>query len=350
MIKPSCFTIAWISSISDGHRNADKILIEKVIRALSLLEHLQHEGLDFIFKGGSALLLLLKEPRRFSIDIDIILENKPPDIETLFQSVVAKSDFSRFEENIRQSNADIPKAHYKFYYYPSTSARGLEEYILLDILFQENPYARIDKTNIECVFIETGGPVTQVRVPAIEGLLGDKLTAFAPNTTGIPYGQEKELEIIKQLFDIAQLFDLTTHLDLVRETFEKVANQELRFRNLASLSPRDVCEDIFQTSLCLCSRGMEGGGDFQALQSGITQIRNHIFSESYHIDKAIIHASKAAYLARLLMASHTGFAQFQNPFSVKDLSIEDARYSRLNKLKKTHPEAFFYWYEALKLV
>ena len=34
---------------------------------------------------------------------------------------------------------------------------------------------------------------------------GDKLTAFAPHTTGIKIDAEKELEIIKQMFDCATL-------------------------------------------------------------------------------------------------------------------------------------------------
>jgi hypothetical protein len=41
----------------------------------------------------------------------------------------------------------------------------------------------------------------------VEAIAGDKLTAFAPTTTGIHYGQDKALEIIKQLFDVGILFD-----------------------------------------------------------------------------------------------------------------------------------------------
>ena len=41
-----------------------------------------------------------------------------------------------------------------------------------------------------------------VQTPTLEGLLGDKLAAFAPNTIGVPYGAGKSMEIIKQLFDI----------------------------------------------------------------------------------------------------------------------------------------------------
>ena len=40
----------WVEGISK-RKKADKILIEKVIRALMLLEGLSNSGLDFVFKG-----------------------------------------------------------------------------------------------------------------------------------------------------------------------------------------------------------------------------------------------------------------------------------------------------------
>ena len=50
----------------------DLNLIEKVIRAMFLLEMLKLSGCPFCFKGGSALMLILGESaRRLSIDIDI---------------------------------------------------------------------------------------------------------------------------------------------------------------------------------------------------------------------------------------------------------------------------------------
>jgi predicted nucleotidyltransferase component of viral defense system len=62
--------------LSAENRKADKILIEKVIRALLLLEGLVESGLPFIFKGGTAVMLLQKRPKRFSIDLDIIVPLK----------------------------------------------------------------------------------------------------------------------------------------------------------------------------------------------------------------------------------------------------------------------------------
>ncbi len=51
--------------------------MEKVVHALYLLQKLTQTSLPFIFKGGTSLLLLLPQPARFSIDIDIIV---PPDV------------------------------------------------------------------------------------------------------------------------------------------------------------------------------------------------------------------------------------------------------------------------------
>jgi predicted nucleotidyltransferase component of viral defense system len=51
-------------------------LDKKMIMALTLLENLRNSGLDFVFKGGTSLILLFKTPRRFSIDIDILLQDE----------------------------------------------------------------------------------------------------------------------------------------------------------------------------------------------------------------------------------------------------------------------------------
>ncbi|MFC3414103.1 nucleotidyl transferase AbiEii/AbiGii toxin family protein [Algoriphagus hitonicola] len=63
--------------MSTANRKADKILVEKVIRALLLLEGLATQKLDFVFKGGTALMLILESSKRLSIDVDIIVEKEP---------------------------------------------------------------------------------------------------------------------------------------------------------------------------------------------------------------------------------------------------------------------------------
>ena len=73
MISKECFTNEWINKVSADLKYNDKNLIEKVVRALSLLEMLVAAGCPLVFKGGTALMLILSgKLHRLSIDIDII--------------------------------------------------------------------------------------------------------------------------------------------------------------------------------------------------------------------------------------------------------------------------------------
>jgi hypothetical protein len=111
----------------------------------------------------------------------------------------------------------------------------------------------------------------------------------------------------------------------------------------------DVLEDIYQTSLCIASRGAYGKGDFEQLQLGIRRISSFIFSENYHIEKAIIHASKVAYLSTLIKYDASNLEKYGNPLEMKDWLIDEPLNNKLNKLKKSNPEAFFYWYKIFEL-
>ena len=76
MIDLKVLHIDWVNEASAKNNNADKILVEKVVRALLLLEGLSASGLKFIFKGGTALMLMQNSAKRLSIDIDIIMLDK----------------------------------------------------------------------------------------------------------------------------------------------------------------------------------------------------------------------------------------------------------------------------------
>lgn len=52
MISKDSLTTEWLNSVSVKNNKADKILIEKVIRALLLLEGLVKAEAQFVFKGG----------------------------------------------------------------------------------------------------------------------------------------------------------------------------------------------------------------------------------------------------------------------------------------------------------
>lgn len=351
MIDNNSLEIEWLEQVSKQNNKVDKILVEKVIRAMMLLEGLSTSDLDFVFKGGTSLMLLLGSIKRLSIDIDIIVENMF-DFEAIFDNILNKYGFTRFDESKRTTDSKIKKTHYKLFYNPSYKTSQAEEYILLDVLFEKHHYNNLKKFSIESPFIIVSGKAIKVKIPSANELLGDKLTAFAPNTTGVPYrkgGKNRSLEIIKQLYDIGCLFDQFDSLPEVSEIFVALSEIEADYRNM-QLELADILADIYETSLCLVTRGRTGKGDFQILAEGIKSIKSYIFSEPYNIDRAIIDASKAAYLSTLLNKNLSEYVKYDDPLKIKEWIIKQPFDTKLNKLKKSNPEAFFYWYQIYNLL
>jgi hypothetical protein len=137
---------------------------------------------------------------------------------------------------------------------------------------------------------------------------------------------------------------VVTDIETVKDTFYKFAQTELSYRS-TNQTPEDVLNDIYQTALCIVARGSDGNGNFGDLQKGIQRIKNLIFSETYQIEKAIIHASKAAYMATLIKHNATSLDKFEHLQQLTDWIISEPLNTKLNKLKKSNPEAFFYWYK-----
>jgi len=201
MINPNTFTTEHIQNIR-GETKRDPALIERSIFALGLLEAISRSDLPFIFKGGTSLMLLLDNPRRFSTDIDIVV-SPGIDVDRYLSHAALIWPFVRMTEDIRDKNNDIEKRHFKFSY--SSPLAGNDTTILLDILFEENPYSTVVTKYNDCELLLTEQPNISVQLPSANCILADKLTAFAPYTTGIKYGINKELENVKQLYDISSL-------------------------------------------------------------------------------------------------------------------------------------------------
>lgn len=297
-------------------------------------------------------MLQLNSTKRLSIDIDIILPKKVDSFDKILDRLCVIQGFLRKELQRRDTQSTIKKTHYKFFYTPIHKSNKQESYVLLDILFEKVNYVKLENTPIHSSFAPHKGEMIHVDIPCAEDILSDKLTAFAPNTTGIPYFKKTDsmsMEIIKQLYDIGNLFDVVQDLGIIKTTFSVFARMELAYRNMQDLSKEDVLNDIIQTSLCLVTRGSDGKGDFEQLQFGLRRIVGYIFSESYHIEKAIVHASKAAYIASLILHDAQVIEKFNNPKQLADWKINEGVNQKINKLKKSNPEAFFYWYKIYEL-
>lgn len=358
MIRPACFEKDWIENLrkQKGSGKINPPLLEKMIHALYLLQNLKKQELDFVFKGGTSLVLLLENANRFSVDIDIIA-NKPyedpstqREIEDVLTNVVEATHFQSWKmDEARSYQKGVPKAHYKLEYQPKYDRSG---YVLLDILFEKNYYPNLIEVPVQAKWIESEETIN-VTVPDIDSITGDKLTAFAPNTTGIKYGSDKELEIIKQLFDIGHLFDRVDSLEVLAKSFEAFVNEEAGYRGL-SIGTAEVLSDIIETAKTIARRDKNTEEPFKAnfseLRNGIQQFGPFLISGSFHLDEAITASAKAAYLAaKLSVKDFSALKRFEGE-DISGLLIEDPDWNFLNKLKRLPDKsAFYYWYQTVAL-
>lgn len=354
MIDPQSRSLEWIQLVSSKIPNIiDSALIEKAIRALSLLESLVRSGCPFIFKGGTALMLHLGTSRRLSIDVDIVC---PPDTDIRKYLNLYRSEYGFIEakEIERNSRTGVPKSHAEYRYevtYPS--GRPVDK-ILLDVLYENLHYNEVVALPIESPLLKQIGDPIMVMCPSLEDMLGDKLTAFAPHTTGIPFfkgGDEFFMEIMKQLYDISSIIDKIDDLSAVRKTYSQIVPIELGYRKLDCISTSDVLSDTFNCAMNICFRGAFDKTEFGYFAEGARRVNNFIIPEKYNADIAIRDAAKVAYLIRLIQAGGNQVKHY-NPEINEELTaslIQNPNLNKLNHIKKISMEAFFYLIEIDKM-
>ena len=355
MISTESLSQEWLEAVSKELDYPDKGLLEKTIRALSLLELLVKAGCPLCFKGGSSLLLLLRNTiHRISIDVDIIC---PPgtDINQYFEGI-KDYGFTRVAPTGReQPGGTMPVSHskvfYEITYNPMLS--DAEGYIRLDVLYEDIQYSRVEMVPIEHPVLKTEGEPVLVKVPTKEDILGDKLTAFGPNSIGIPYekrGRNCSLEIVKQIFDIGRLFDNVQDFSPAFESFKRVSALELCYRGLEGEIGK-YFEDVRQTAMCIGTRGYAGEGTFHEIIYGLSRIKSFMFRCSYLIESAITDSAKAAYLATCFQYGVINIEKYNGVESItKELIIAPPLHSKLNKLKSSNPEAYYYWAKTSELI
>ena len=274
----------------------DPGLIERTIYAFGLLDALCEVGLPFVFKGGTCLMLLMRKPRRLSTDIDIIV-TPGTDINGYIERAAKIFPFVNREEQIRIGKNKIEKRHFKFTYY--SPVRKDNFYILLDVLFEEPKYLHTVTLPIRNDLLLQESVPHEVEMPDVNCILGDKLTAFAPHTTGIPLGCDKDLEVVKQFYDVATLIEEFDSIDLVRGTFDRIVPVEAGYRGLG-LEPEDVLSDVISTAHSIGSRGKVGVPDYPYLLKGMKALGGHVYSERFSAETAVQLAPQVMYFAECL--------------------------------------------------
>ncbi|MDP2929982.1 MAG: nucleotidyl transferase AbiEii/AbiGii toxin family protein [Candidatus Omnitrophota bacterium] len=354
MIEDKCFTKDWIERKREELGRVDPALLEKSIYAMALLCGLAQSKVPFVFKGGTSLILLLKAFRRLSIDIDISTEMPQAEYEPALKQIGMTPPFTEYAEDDRGERGLPHRAHFKFFYKSSFSNRN--DYVLLDVLEERNLYPEINTIPISAPFIELTQRVT-VRMPTVECLLGDKLTAFAPNTIGVRYNPRSSMQIIKQLFDVGELFRAAEDIAIVARAYEIIADAEIGYRGNV-YTREQALDDTFETGIKLCGiglRGVSAGKEAVILQDGIKKIDSHLVNAAFRIEDAKIAASRAALLAAILRkgAKNKKLSDLRlKPENVSNLVplLLTGSLKRLGRIKATIPEAFYNLYTAQALL
>ncbi|MHB1922344.1 MAG: nucleotidyl transferase AbiEii/AbiGii toxin family protein [Chitinophagaceae bacterium] len=370
MIDKASLSCQWLEEKKSQYKK-DPSIIEGMIYALYLLNQLKLTGLDFIFKGGTSLVLVMYKPLRFSVDIDIIIDPSITRnvVEEHLSKISASSEFIRMELDERRSYKEgIPKAHYKFIYCSNVSTRNKEgevvsnpeREILLDVLFSINPYPVLIQREIKTDWVATSGEPLTVLTPDINSIAGDKLVAFAPCTTGVSYGVEKEKEIVKQLFDVGTLFHLIGYMEVFRTSYHNSAECEIKYRperNIASVQA--ILLNTIDTAKLIARREFHHADDedskmkYAEISRGINQFGHFVFEGNFRIDHAQVASAKAAYLAALLLTGSKDKPEiFDASVAAKEDLVAHPDYNFLNKRLKfvAEGEALFYWRRIIKLL
>jgi len=353
MIKKKCFENNWIIS-KYKEIQADPILIEKAIYAFELLGSLIENNVNLIFKGGTGLMLLIPDLKRLSIDIDILNESDNETLNNAFNRIIEGGIFNRWEEDKRALNYKIAKMHFRFFYNSSIEKR--ESYILLDIVQSNYSFLNTTEKSINLPLFEIEKEIKAV-VPTINSYAGDKLTAFAPKTIGIPYGKNKSMEIIKQLFDLGILFEHITSLKEISQIYKRISKTEASYRDINT--PIDVfLNDSINTSFLVCQldfRKSIRDNYTKELREGIRRIKSHIVGGNYSLLNAKEDASKIACLASLIrddrLDTDIKKIKLDKKYldKIKDVDLPDDL-NIINKLKVISPESFYLWAIATNLI
>ena len=345
MLSRSMYTEEYIRGLYERTGN-DPSLLERVIYAFGLLEAIKRVDLPFCFKGGTALMLLLDHPRRLSTDIDIIVE-PGTDIDDYIRRAGEIFPFTAVEEQVRVGKNNIEKRHFKFKYRSPKSGRDVT--ILLDVLFENIHYGSTIERPIKNELLLTEGDDLTVTIPDVNGILGDKLTAFAPHTTGIPFGVNKELEILKQLFDCGSLFDAMSDYNEVCTSYQKIVKAETEYRGLP-ISPREVLMDTITGCLSIASKGQLSGEDYSHFKDGISRLRNHVLGGKFSGEIAGAYASRVLYLASSMLVGADSVTKIHDPNDYAGQMVELPKPKSFSYLRIVDPIAYGYIVETGKLL
>ena len=222
-------------------------------------------------------------------------------------------------------------------------------------MYEDINYNEVVSLAIKSPLLKQEGAPMMVQCPGLKDMLGDKLTAFAPHTTGIPFFKGEDeffMEIMKQLYDVSSIIDRVDNLTEVRNTYSQLVPIELGYRKLNRLTEADVLKDTYDCAMNICLRGALDKKEYGYYAKGARSVNSFIIPENYNADIAIRDAAKVAYLVRLIQTGNDHVKHYKHEMDeeLADALIQNRQLNKLNSIKKISLEAFFYLLEIEKTI
>jgi len=333
-------------------------ILEKSLHALTLLGHLQEVGLPLAFRGGTSLLLHLPQIHRLSIDIDIVCPIEGPELERVLAEVAKRAPFTGYEESVRDGTRLPRRRHFKFFY---PSALNIQEYsppnVMLDVVAETETIHALESKPITTGFLPAEREV-KVQLPTVESLLGDKLTAFAPKTTGVPLRRKSDnsagdvVQVAKQLFDIGMLFGVATNGAEVADTYRRAQAKEASYRG-GGISFEATLDDTIDA--CIAATPFKPAvqarfPDYELMKRGYIGMRSHLTQKFSEEDFRRFAARAAVLAAHLKTGTPVDFSALrydakdaaQNA-AIKASSFNNTPWDWFDGMKQINPAAYYHW-------
>lgn len=170
------------------------------------------------------------------------------------------------------------------------------------------------------------------------------------------------MEICKQLFDLGKLFFTITVMAIVKKSFSAFAKAELSYRssnkdfNSRNLKETDVLWDSINTCAIIARREgnstKESKKKFADLNLGIRSFGSaFLMIGNLRIEEALAASARVAYLNVILLQPKIIEIEYYEGQDINALTIENADWAFLNKLKHQPDKSiFYYWYKAVELI
>lgn len=363
ILDPKCFTLSHLQQTQAQTGASDLLMLERCTLALELVGRLKQHGLEFIFKGGTSLLLHLPDPRRLSIDVDILC-NEAGKLPEVLDKVVEEAPFTRWAYQDHRERDEPPTKHYAVYFDSAAGDPDTEWMVLIDVIESDNPYASLADRELNTSFV-TPLESVPLRLPSLSSMLGDKLAAFAPGTIGYPYEPitrrgdpdvPRPANVVKHLHDLGQLAAMANNLNESVATYRRIHAEQCRWRGDHAY---EACLTDSQAAAVLASRvdtlqlkAEDPQVDF--FRRGINSVNSHMFKEPFGREAVRIASGRAVLVAEVIRQEQAQFplaqvlAQAPDIPALKKAKLEND-WAMIDRLKKTDIQAYALWEHAQRL-